>query len=202
MTYDVFTCCKLVTEANKQVFTEDNIKAAFRQTGIWPINPKVILDKPMPKSSAEVSSPFSVTEVCNILEEKRAEIRRGLNIEPAVLSRGFVASTYGINLTAPDALKLARESHEETIMKKTSKDAAAIARSDKRKARLTRRLMLELHVSGQHNCAEPQCTEFLRMYGWRGPFAPWQSAAWMLNFAPNVFEEASSKNFNPSPRIH
>jgi hypothetical protein len=96
----------------------------------------MVLDKPMPKLSAEVSTRLSVTEVCNILEEKRAEIRRGLNIQPAVLTRGLIASTYGVNLTAPDAVDFARQSHDAAIMKRRSKDTAAIARSDKREAKI------------------------------------------------------------------
>jgi hypothetical protein len=70
-----------------------------------------------------------------VLAEKRAEIRRGLNIQKAVVSRGFISSTHGANLTSTDAMKLARDSHEASIIRKISKDAAAIARSDKRKAR-------------------------------------------------------------------
>jgi hypothetical protein len=135
MTYDVFDFCKLVTEAYKQVFTEANIKSAFRKKRIRPLNPQMLLGKPMPKSSSEASTLLSVTEVCNVLEEKQAEIRRGLNIQPAVVSRGFISSTHGANLIATDAMKLARDSHEASIIKKISKDAAAIVRSDKRKAR-------------------------------------------------------------------
>jgi hypothetical protein len=62
MTFDVFDLFKLVTDAYKQVFTEDNVRSAFRQTGIWPINPQLVLDKPMPKFSADVSTLLSVTE--------------------------------------------------------------------------------------------------------------------------------------------
>jgi hypothetical protein len=135
MSYDVFDFCKLVTEAYKIVFTEANIKSAFRQTGLWPINPAIVLDKPMPKSSSESSKILSVTEMCEMLEEKRENIRNGLEIQPAILSKGFVASSAGINLTAPDAMELARISHQSQVLKRMSKNAVAVARADKRKAK-------------------------------------------------------------------
>jgi hypothetical protein len=95
------------------------------------LNPQMLLDKPMPKGSSEASTLLTMTELCNVLEEKRADIRRGLNIQPAVVIRGFISSTHGADLISTDAMKLARDSHEASIIKKISKDAAEIARSDK-----------------------------------------------------------------------
>jgi hypothetical protein len=51
------------------------------------------------------------------------------------VSRGIISSPHGANLTATDAMKLAKDSHEASIIKEITKDAEAIARSDKRKAR-------------------------------------------------------------------
>jgi hypothetical protein len=53
---------KLVTDACKQVFTEAKAKLAFKQTEIWPINPQMVFDKPVPKSSADASTLLSVAE--------------------------------------------------------------------------------------------------------------------------------------------
>jgi hypothetical protein len=89
----------------------------------------------MPKSSSESSKILSVTEMCEMLEEKRENIRNGLEIQPAILSKGFVASSAGINLTAPDAMELARISHQSQVLKRMSKNAVAVARADKRKAK-------------------------------------------------------------------
>jgi tRNA splicing ligase len=52
ITNDVFEFCKLVTEAYKQGFAEGIIKLAFQKTGIWPLNPQMLLYTPMPKSSS------------------------------------------------------------------------------------------------------------------------------------------------------
>jgi hypothetical protein len=61
-----------------------------------------------------------------LIKEKRWAIPRGFNIQPAVLSREFIASTCGVNLTAADALDLTRESHEAINNKKRSIDAAKL----------------------------------------------------------------------------
>jgi hypothetical protein len=136
-----------------------------------------------------------------VLEEKRAEIRRGLNIQPAVFSRGFISSTHGANLTSTDARKLARYSHEASIIKKISKDAAAIARSDKRKARND--AAIHARVARERSAQLRRAT----MYGipaeiWMArPFRTLEKRREDAKLRTKLLQLGRNSEFHPQPRI-
>lgn len=50
MAYDQFDCAGFLTEAMHRSFTKENIGSPFRKSGIWPLNPLALLQRPLPAS--------------------------------------------------------------------------------------------------------------------------------------------------------
>jgi DDE superfamily endonuclease len=112
--FDVFDFAKMMSAAFDDAFTIQNIKSAFRKTGLWPLNSERLLSMPLPMDRQNRSTIVSVTDMQVMLDEKRKKLREGMCIQPAVIKRGFVDTSAGLELTQPDVMRLveARENTE------------------------------------------------------------------------------------------
>ena len=50
---DVFHICSIIREAYDDTFTSGNIKAAFKRSGIWPLDMHRLLSVPRPRSPTD-----------------------------------------------------------------------------------------------------------------------------------------------------
>ena len=103
---DLFDLMKLMRSAYECAFPRSNIQKAFKKSGIWPLNPAAVLNIPRPISASAPSKIVTVQELSQLLEERRTEKRAGLKLQPVVLKRGSVDTTYGLNLTSQEAFEL------------------------------------------------------------------------------------------------
>jgi hypothetical protein len=106
--FDEFDFALMLKRAYEVAFTPDNIRAGFRQTGMWPIDPVALLRKPLP-ASANNTDIVSVQELGHMLQEKREAAASELGVQQMVIRRGFLDTSAGLNLTQPEALNLARD---------------------------------------------------------------------------------------------
>ena len=109
--YDVFDYLNIMSEAYRQAFTYKNIKSGFAKTGLWPIDPMVLLNVPRPVSTSDPRTILSVEGMEIMMEERRKKSRDLLGITPTVTVSGFVDTSAGLLLTSEEALKLAQLKH-------------------------------------------------------------------------------------------
>ena len=78
--------------AFEKAFTDANIKAAFRNTSIWPIDKLELLSRPLPACNKNLGGVLNVEEMCGKLERKRRESRtKILGEEAELMSNGLLA---------------------------------------------------------------------------------------------------------------
>ena len=83
--------------------------SGFKNSGISPLESKVLLGVPSPESSYHNCRLLSVREMESLMDQRRMERRNGLGIKPKVAASGFLDTSYGLMLTGAGALSLAKK---------------------------------------------------------------------------------------------
>ena len=136
--YDQFDFALFITHAYEASFTPQNIKAAFRKTGLWPIDSAGLLHRPLPSGGEEGTSsktPLSVTAMNQMVIEKRAKVRKGMQLQSVASSRGFLGTTQGLPLTSDEAMSAALAQDREYSQRKAAEERARQVREEKRIAK-------------------------------------------------------------------
>lgn len=109
--FDVFDFCKIMKAAYSNGFTRHNIQSGFRKTGLWPLDPSVVLGQSRPLG-ADCLTVATVADMEKMLREKMMLMRSGAGLKPIVLKRGFIDTSAGINLTSEEAMAMVLEKEE------------------------------------------------------------------------------------------
>jgi len=117
----IFEFFSFFREAYAKSFTTTNIQAGFRRSGLCPLDIRRLLGVPRPASS-EVDAPLlSVEALEKLFEQKQEEFRRKvLGSDATMTQSGFVDTTCGQVMTAPQVLALVREKCERGAKKAKS----------------------------------------------------------------------------------
>ena len=83
--------------------------SGFKNSGIWPLDSKVLLGVPRPESSYHNCRPLSAREVESLMEQRRMERRNDLGIMPTVAASSGLDTSSGLMLTGAEALSLAKK---------------------------------------------------------------------------------------------
>jgi DDE superfamily endonuclease len=87
--FDEFDFALMLKRAYEVAFKPDNIRAGFRRTGMWPIDPVALLRKPLP-ASANNTETVSVLELGHMWQAKREAAASELGVQQMVIRRGFL----------------------------------------------------------------------------------------------------------------
>ena len=82
--------------AYEYALTPENIKGAFRKTGLWPVDTTGLLCRPLPADeiiSGLASAPMLVTNTHQMNVEKREKVNAGLQLQAVTPHRGVLATT-------------------------------------------------------------------------------------------------------------
>ena len=146
--YDLFDLCIFIRDAYERSFTRENILSSFSRTGVNPMGSGDLLCVPRPISKDEPSKMVSVADLANLLEEKRATVRKCMLLQVPVLHKGYVDTSSGLNLTSNTAMEMVRR---KEVNEKAKRARENLKRNTQEQRQLTiyetkrrRRLQLEL----------------------------------------------------------
>ena len=166
----MYAFCDFMRTAYVEAFTRQNIQAAFRRCGMWPIDPSKLCPHSRPRDINDQTTLVSATELVQLYEKKREEARRNVHgNESIVLERGFVSTTRGAVLTAEGAMNAMRKRALEDEKRRRAEEvtaarkALATARRIE-KERATRVRQEELRMSRVAQLAKITPTPFKKQY--------------------------------------
>jgi hypothetical protein len=106
--FDEFDFALMLTRAYEVAFAPGNMRAGFRRTGMWPIDPVALLRKPLPASANDTDTVVSRCSA-NELQDKGEAAASKLGVQQMMIRRGFLDTSACLNLTLLQALRLARD---------------------------------------------------------------------------------------------
>lgn len=68
--FDAFDFSNMLRFAYAEAFTRDNIIAAFRRAGVWPVDQSRLLSVPRPAAEGNLKDILSVSELEDLFEKK------------------------------------------------------------------------------------------------------------------------------------
>ena len=74
-TIDFFGLCNIMRVSYEAVFIRKNVKAAFRRSGLWPVDASRFLGEPRPENSKSGVAIARVDDLTEHLEQKRKAIQ-------------------------------------------------------------------------------------------------------------------------------
>lgn len=111
-------------------FTTDRNEAAFRRSGIHPLNPDVLLSVPRPASAKELGLVMTPAVLEGLREHKRCALRKQIKGEVyEVAASGFIDTTKGAVLTCDAAMMLARSRDARDTAGRENNEAKASERA-------------------------------------------------------------------------
>ena len=121
-TFDPFDFCEVLKFAYNASVTPQNIWASFRRAGLWPVDHTRILEVPRP-ATADARAPIrSAAELEEQFRKKLQEVRSTLLGSDTILTaRGYVDTTNGCVITAPQTLDIVRKKEELNARKRRAK---------------------------------------------------------------------------------
>jgi len=124
-TYDAYDFCRILREAYQRSFTAQIIQMSFRESGLWPLNPYVLLSVPRPRDNDDVGTLISVEKLETELARKRTiarELILGKHLE--MTRSGFLDTSRGAVVTAKAAMDKARSKARLDRITKAEKELA------------------------------------------------------------------------------
>lgn len=135
-TWDSFTFCFMLKFAYEKAFSNHNIKTAFRELGVYPLDPSQVLGVPRSKNAQNIDLMLDVGRLGGQFEEKRSIMRDEVLGSTATLGKnGFVDTSEGEVLTSVKALHLAKAKHQSDVIKREAAERNAcvvVAKSARR----------------------------------------------------------------------
>ena len=121
-TFDLFDFCKVLKFAYNTAVTPQNIRATFPRAGLWPVDHTQILGVPRP-ATADARAPIrSAAELEEQFWKKLQEVRSiVLGSDTILTASGYVDTTNGCVITAPQALDIVRKKEELNARKLRAK---------------------------------------------------------------------------------
>lgn len=102
--------CSILRAAYNRAFTQDNIKAGFRNSGLYPLDHTRVTCQPRPESHACDASIISVMQLEAKVNMRRAELRTAVLGEDAKLcTSGWIDTSHGCVMTSHAVLGMVRE---------------------------------------------------------------------------------------------
>ena len=130
VTLDKYRLCSMLRHAYRCAFTVPVITAAFKLSGVWPVDRKKLITVPRPRDFDDVTTLISAEKMEEMYQKKLLLSRKCiLGDERSEVRRGFIDTTRGCVLTSDKALSLVR-AHAEKWRNKEEAAAARAARKE------------------------------------------------------------------------
>jgi len=133
--WDMLDFCSMLREAYERSFTPVNIRASFRRAGVWPLDPSKLLSSARPAAADNLREVRSPIQLELLFEQKRAAARNQLlGADARIGASGWLDTTDGAVLTAPQSITLARKKHAEDQVKRAEAAAKALKAAERQAA--------------------------------------------------------------------
>ena len=116
----------MMTTAFMKAFTKRNICSAFKKAGVWPVNTETLLGTSLPRSASDPDTMLNPDQLQEMLRAKRRQIREDGPLQPVVVKRGSLDTTYGQVVSRDEAIKVlqaARDAHVARQAERAAKEA-------------------------------------------------------------------------------
>ena len=115
--FEQFDFLHMIRRAYERAFLQTNVRKSFEKAGIWPLNTLALLGSPRPESADNPDNMMSYEALKELVIQKREEARRGDFLQPVVVLRGVLLTTYGLLVTGDEAMQILSKKAEKDRLK-------------------------------------------------------------------------------------
>eukprot|EP00171_Calliarthron_tuberculosum_P003179 IDg3179t1 len=115
---DLYNMCCAFNDAYTDTFSRSNIKGGFDKTGLWPLNSKRLLSRPLPLTYDDIDTVVQVEDLCKRVQDIRRGRRAGVSMRDDSVRSGYLDTRYGCHLTSTAALSATKRLYKKKRLKK------------------------------------------------------------------------------------